>query len=655
MRALGLLLALAAPALAWALPDLPPVPRLDRHAEDVALVVGNTRYAWLPQEPWATRDAEAVREHLVFTHGLPTSRVLTVRDGTLRELDRAADDILDKADPEGTLWIYLAGHGHLADLDGRRLLLGIDAKPGRPDDGGLDLDAFLVDASLAARRVVVIADVGFAGASRDGEAVLPDVRDRRFATLADLPPNVVLWSAARPDQRPTALDEVRHGAFTWLVLGALRGWADGAADRPRDGVVTLAEAQAWVGDTLDGWARGQRSTRDDRPFVQDWPLVATRPGRLAEAPTARELTPPKPPPPVAEDALRRTLTPDQASSERFEALVADVTAQVQALADQAWADALPAVRAGGRAGHQALVHFLDRFDPHTLLFAEADVVVRPRQVREARRLLRLWGRPAPDLIAATAVEAGTAWLGSSEDDPDHRADEARHEATIPHGLWASTTEITRAQFTDVTGYDPDPTLDPDAPVASVSWFDALRFCNRVSALEGRTPVYQLDGRRVVVDPEADGWRLPTEAEWHRLAGDTRFPGADDPDAVCGLGNVADTAAVDATPEGEDPPDDAFDCDDTHAGPVPVGLLRPHPSGLHGLAGGVAEWVFDAHAPFSPDPVVDPRVDAGGRRVVKGGSWRTGPDDARTAARRAMNPRKVADDVGFRVVRTIFVD
>jgi sulfatase modifying factor 1 len=112
---------------------------------------------------------------------------------------------------------------------------------------------------------------------------------------------------------------------------------------------------------------------------------------------------------------------------------------------------------------------------------------------------------------------------------------------ITRAFALSETEVTQAQYQAVMGKNPSRYKDtPDSaqhPVETVSWFDAVQYCNRLSELEGLKPCYTIQGEQVEwPDAACPGYRLPTEAEWEYAAR------AEQTVSVCGLRRVLDRVA-----------------------------------------------------------------------------------------------------------------
>ncbi len=184
------------------------------------------------------------------------------------------------------------------------------------------------------------------------------------------------------------------------------------------------------------------------------------------------------------------------------------------------------------------------------------------------------------------------------------------------------------------------------PVVDVSWFDAVAYCNWLSEQEGLTPVYTLDSARVTANWNANGYRLPTEAEWEYAA-----RGGSAKAALFGNGkNIADPRAINFKPDnkkGLSVPGQYRERT------VPVGSLNsPNALGLHDLSGNVWEWCWDWFGPYPEGSRTDYRgPDTGITRVVRGGSWAYPTQYIRTAFRHNYTPGGRTNDVGFRLART----
>lgn len=166
-----------------------------------------------------------------------------------------------------------------------------------------------------------------------------------------------------------------------------------------------------------------------------------------------------------------------------------------------------------------------------------------------------------------------------------------------------------------------PLHDPDTglPVAPLTWFDAAALCNALSATEGLQPAYAhaADRRSITWDPAADGYRVPTEAEW---------------EYACRAGTTAPTyGALE---------DVAWISLDDLQGPHPVGQKKANPWGLHDMLGNVWEWYWDYADPAR----------YGDYRTLRGGGWADEPWSVRASVRRGSSPDAVLEDIGLRVAR-----
>jgi formylglycine-generating enzyme required for sulfatase activity len=180
--------------------------------------------------------------------------------------------------------------------------------------------------------------------------------------------------------------------------------------------------------------------------------------------------------------------------------------------------------------------------------------------------------------------------------------------------------VTQALYRAVTGESPGTFRGDANPVETVSWQDAVLFCNALSRRAGLAPCYALGGpdAAVTFQPEAGGYRLPTEAEWeYACKAGTPAPRYGEIDHIAWYkGNSAGTTQ-------------------------PVGRKAPNAWGLYDMLGNVWEWCTD---------VYDAQV-YGSYRILRGGGW---ADEARgclaTNRRRSHPTSFKIDDLGFRIAR-----
>ena len=274
--------------------------------------------------------------------------------------------------------------------------------------------------------------------------------------------------------------------------------------------------------------------------------------------------------------------------------------------------------------------------------AEARLATAPAELTNgAGIVLRLFKNP------------GAITLGTPRGEPGRRANEFVREVRLARAFYAGVHEVTTGQFRQFTHPGEPPSADR-RPVTNVGWEDAARFCNWLSEREGLVPVYRFENdRHAGSSVAADGYRLPTEAEWEWLARkagrdrETRFPWGDATRVPERSGNLADESARGQVPVYIPRYDDGF------AGLAEIGRFAANAAGLHDLAGNASEWVhdvYDVQPPDAGDVETDP-MDAGTGRwhAVKGSSWRSGTLSELRAAWRAGSdgPR---DDLGFRIAR-----
>ena len=172
------------------------------------------------------------------------------------------------------------------------------------------------------------------------------------------------------------------------------------------------------------------------------------------------------------------------------------------------------------------------------------------------------------------------------------------------------------------------------PAENLSWFDAVDFCNQLSAKERLKPYYLREGETVALLGGV-GYRLPTEAEWEyacRAGTITRWAFGDDEQVVLLH---------------------AWVNSDSGGRPHRVGELAANPFGLFDMHGNVWEWCWDWGGPYPTEAVSDPTGASGGStRVFRGATFFLRPRDIRSGSRGFFTPSARLHDFGFRIARTI---
>ncbi len=241
-------------------------------------------------------------------------------------------------------------------------------------------------------------------------------------------------------------------------------------------------------------------------------------------------------------------------------------------------------------------------------------------------------------IAMVLIPGGQFIMGS----------EGQLDAGPPHPVTISPFymdrhEVTQEFYERLMGKNPARRKGPKNPVERVRWTDTLKFCNARSAEEGLTPCYNLE--TWACDFSAEGYRLPTEAEW---------------EYACRAGSPGDYYF-----EGGADRLDAHAWFRENAGRKhhPVGQKEPNPFGLYDMAGNVREWCNDWYTvdAYSPQPAVDPHGPASGEKtVLRGGAFSGSAETCTSWNRYCDEPGftdacVASDDYGFRCVKRAATD
>lgn len=266
-----------------------------------------------------------------------------------------------------------------------------------------------------------------------------------------------------------------------------------------------------------------------------------------------------------------------------------------------------------------------------------------------RIAVRMWHMEDLKLdLTMVGIPAGRFWMGSPDDDAAATSNERPRREVRLSPFSMAKYPVTQRLYRAVTEQSQDEATG-QLPVSPVSWFDAVAFCNRLSELMGLSPAYRIEDREVTWLHNADGFRLPTEAEWEYAARGTDgrlYPWGNEPPVaplleqrLCWSGAGSATSIL-----------------QKRVRPCPVGSYSKGASafGLLDMAGNVWEWCWDYYGRYEPSKggEIDPAgPSAGTARVLRGGSFKVGTAARVRAATRNKFIASLRDsDIGFRCAR-----
>ncbi len=251
--------------------------------------------------------------------------------------------------------------------------------------------------------------------------------------------------------------------------------------------------------------------------------------------------------------------------------------------------------------------------------------------------------PAGDMVL---IHGGTFQMGDVFNE-GFAPEKPVHSVTV-NDFYMGKYEVTQKEWMQLMGFNPSKYKDPNSPVEWITWYDVAEFCNLKSKKEGLTPCYTFNGPDVSCDFNANGYRLPTEAEWEYAAREggrkVRFGNGQDvadPAKINFNGNSSSTAAY-------------FKPGEYRRMPWPVGSFKPNALGLFDMSGNVWEWCWDWYSDnyYQKSESNNPRGPKNGNfKAIRGGSFSDGPEDIRCTNRIYSKPSLKSSSIGFRLVRS----
>lgn len=253
---------------------------------------------------------------------------------------------------------------------------------------------------------------------------------------------------------------------------------------------------------------------------------------------------------------------------------------------------------------------------------------------------------------------GAFTMGASRREAGRRPNENLRDIQLERPFYIGFKEVTNAEFRQFSadhssGTVSGVTLNNELqPVVQISWAQAAAYCNWLSEQEGLPLFYEIDGEDIIgFNPEATGYRLPTEAEWAWVArtdgsGNTlKYPWGDQLPPPENAGNFADITAQNYLGE------IMFNYNDNYFATAPVASFIPNHYAIYDMAGNVSEWVHDYYGAVGAVGVeVDPLgPELGQFHTIRGSSWAHGAVTEMRLSFRDFG-EEPRDDVGFRVAR-----
>jgi len=259
------------------------------------------------------------------------------------------------------------------------------------------------------------------------------------------------------------------------------------------------------------------------------------------------------------------------------------------------------------------------------------------------------------LIALTVVVSAC-----SKDEPEERKSFVLVQGSGPtlSDFYIGKYEVTQKEWMQVMGRNPSAFASDDRPVEMVSWYDAVEYCNQRSLQEGLEPYYRIDKNKrdpdnkseydpvkwtVTIQDGANGYRLPTEAEWEYAASGGQlskkygYSGSDDADEVAWYWRNAGDKYLSG--------DWNWSIIESNKNATkPIGAKKPNELGLYDMSGNVREWCWDWYE--------NADIEGGIYRIVKGGGWIGDVSNNEPSFRGKFEASGYGPDQGFRLVRGV---
>jgi formylglycine-generating enzyme required for sulfatase activity len=304
------------------------------------------------------------------------------------------------------------------------------------------------------------------------------------------------------------------------------------------------------------------------------------------------------------------------------------------------------------------VSFKTKISPHLGIAEKVNVSLKSERQAKLEKIKPIYTNTAGQTLKLFHPTAFT--MGASRREPGRRANETIRKIELKRPFYLGTHEVSNEQYrkyaaSHVSGAVQGNNLNGEKqPAVKLSWEQAAAYCNWLSKAESLEPFYKEANKKISgINPSANGYRLPTEAEWAwaaRVTGKNsllKYPWGEQLPPTEKSGNYADTSSA------------GFlgriigNYNDGHMVSAPIGSFPANQRGLFDMGGNVAEWIndfYDIQLGATDKAEIDPLgPDTGKFHVIRGSSWAHGTVTELRLSYRDYNAKQ-RDDVGFRIAR-----
>jgi formylglycine-generating enzyme required for sulfatase activity len=247
-----------------------------------------------------------------------------------------------------------------------------------------------------------------------------------------------------------------------------------------------------------------------------------------------------------------------------------------------------------------------------LRIAPDDAVIKNNLADARNRQARAAAPPPVRQVSSSMVRinGGTFTMGSPASEPGRFDNEGPQHSVTVSSFYMGKYEVTQREWREVMGNNPSNFKGDDLPVEQVSWYDVVEYCNKRSQREGLAAAYTINGTNVTWNKSANGYRLPTEAEWeYACRAGTTTPFSTGNNITTSQANYNGNYPYNGNAKG------TYQLKTT-----PAGSFAPNAWGLYDMHGNVWEWCWDWYGDYAQAQTDPMGAGSGSSRVNRGGSW-----------------------------------